>query len=162
MKIDQDKTILLTGASRGIGRKLAVHFAPQCGELILIARNSEKLKETSALVEKAGGNCRSYPVDLSRVDSIQALKDYLGNTPLDVLINNAADVTSKPLSETTLEETQRLIQTNVIGVLQLVQLLLPNLNSPATNVNVSSLAGYKPNPSQTVYSISKKAVNGIS
>jgi short-subunit dehydrogenase len=162
MKINQDKTILITGASQGIGRRLAVHFAPQCKELILMARNAENLAKTSKLIEEKGGSCNTFSVDLSELKSLQAFKDDLGTTSLDVLINNAADVTSKPFSDTSLEEIHRTIQTNVTGVLQLIHLLLPNLNPSATIVNISSLAGYKANPSQTVYSISKKAVNGIS
>jgi short-subunit dehydrogenase len=162
MKINQEITILITGASQGIGRKLAVHFAPQCKELILVARNTENLEETKKLVEENRGRCRTCSLDLSQLDSLRTFKDQLENAPIDILINNAADVTSKPFSETTLEEIQRLIQTNVTGVLQLIHLLLPNLNTPAVIVNISSLAGYKSNPSQTVYSISKKAVNGIS
>jgi len=162
MNIDTDKTILVTGASQGIGRKLAIHFARQCKELILMARNLDNLEETRRLVEEAGGTARVFSLDLSRLESIQEMNSGLGDASIDIIINNAADVTSKPFSETSLEEIDHLIQTNVTGVLQLVHVLLPRLNPASTIVNISSLAGYKSNPTQTVYSVSKTAVNGMS
>lgn len=158
--------MLITGASQGIGRALAVHFAAKAAELILTARSESKLKETAKMVELAGGRCAYHASDLRRLDTLEALTEQMRErgTKVNILVNNAADVTSKPFLETSVEEIESLIRTNVIGCLQLSRLVVPMMieRGEGMIVNVSSLAGYKPNPAQTVYSISKAAVNGMS
>lgn len=160
-----ESTVLITGASQGIGRHLAVHFGSKCGKVILWARNAEGLAATRRLVEEAGGRCATNAFDLTDLNSIQASVDALAleNDTVDVLINNAADVTSKPMLETSTAEINRLVGTNVTGPLQLCRLLLSDMieRGSGTIVNISSLAGYKTNPAQTVYSVTKKAVNGV-
>lgn len=155
------KRVLITGASQGIGRAIAVHVARGGAEVWLAARNETGLTETVARILDAGGTAHSVPCDLRNPHSVQDLARAAA--PVDLLIHNAADVTSKPLQETTLDEIESLIRTNVIGPLQLTRLLLPEMQGRegAAIVFVSSLAGYKPNPSQMVYSISKRAVNGM-
>ncbi|HEO72345.1 MAG TPA: SDR family oxidoreductase [Candidatus Hydrogenedentes bacterium] len=158
--------ILITGASQGIGRALALHFAGRGARVAVTARNEASLFETAWLVETAGGACFAQTSDLCAPETLEALvaavqKAFGG---VDILINNAADVTSKAFLDTSLEEIERLIRTNVAGALQLTRLAAPVMIEAGggTIVNVSSLAGYKPNVSQTVYSISKAAVNAMS
>ena len=83
---------------------------------------------------------------------------------MDILINNAADTTSKRFLDTTLEEIEGSIRTNLIGTLQLTRLIAPAMAERGSGaiINVSSLAGYKPNPAQTVYSIAKGGINAMS
>ena len=80
------------------------------------------------------------------------------------MINNAADVTSQPLADTSLTEIDSIIRTNVTGALLLARLLIPGMleRGGGAIVNIFSLAGYKPNPTETVYSVSKSAVNRMS
>jgi short-subunit dehydrogenase len=158
------KTILITGASGNVGRHLALHFAAVGARLILSGRNEDRLRETA---ESIGESCLlAHVADLTQRATLESLaiqaKDVVPE--LDVLINNAADVTSKPFEETSLEEIESIIGTNITGTLQLTRLLLPSLKrgGGGTIVNVSSLAGYKANPTQTVYSISKGATNVMS
>lgn len=160
-------TMLITGASQGIGRHLAVHFA-ECGANVYItARHEEGLRETAQRVQDAvRRRCAYFVSDLRRPDTLEGLVDWVQSEAgrVDVLINNAADVTSKEFLNTTLEEIDGLIRTNVTGCLQLCRLLVPEMIPCGGGmiVNISSLAGYKTNPGQTVYSISKAAVNAIS
>jgi len=165
MTID-GKTILITGASQGIGRFLAGHFATRGCRLVLTARNEANLDETASQAEAAGAHCFRQPSDLRVPDTLERLAEAVRSQVggVDVLINNAADVTSKPLLDSSLDEIDGLIRTNVIGCLQLTRLIVPMMQERGggTIVNISSLAGCKPNPTQTVYSISKAAVNGIS
>ena len=155
------KRFLITGASQGIGRRMAVYFTQRGAHVCLAARNAVGLDETARAIQDAGGACRCVPCDLRDEASIRTLAEAA--TPVDCLIHNAADVTSKPLLDTSPGEIDSLIRTNVIGPLQLTRLLLPVMRQRdgAMIVTISSLAGYKPNPAQTVYSISKYAVNGI-
>ncbi len=157
---DLDK-ILITGASQGIGRRLALHFAGKGSEVWIAARNEAALEETARMAADAGGVCHVAECDLRNRASLERLATAVGD--VDCLIHNAADVTSRPLTETSLEEIESIVATNITGPLELTRLLLPGMRARnrGTIVTISSLAGYKPNPSQTVYSISKSAVNAM-
>ncbi len=160
------KTMLITGASQGIGRFLALYFAKRGARLVLAARNGANLQQTALLVQEAGAACFYQPCDLRVPHTLERLAEAIRTEVggVDVLINNAADVTSKPLLESSLDEIDGQIRTNVIGSLQLTRLVVPMMleRGGGMVVNISSLAGCKPNPAQTVYSISKAAVNGMS
>lgn len=165
MNIDSS-TILITGASQGIGRQLAIHFAKKGAEIMIAARNRSKLDETAALINAEGGRVTPLVLDLCNLQTIQALANDIQTLgkPIDILINNAADCRSKPLLETSLEEIDAIVRTNVIGCFQLCRLIAPMMieQGHGAIANVSSLAGYNPNPAQTVYSTSKAAVNAMS
>ena len=160
------KNIVITGASQGLGQFLAIYFAQKGNKVILIARNEEGLQETLRQVEEAGGTGHYCVADLSDSKSLVKAVEHIGSQykKIDILINNAADVTSKPLLETDLDEIAHLVQTNITGPLQLTRLLIPQMeiSKEPSIINISSLAGYKANPTQTVYSITKTAVNGMS
>jgi NAD(P)-dependent dehydrogenase (short-subunit alcohol dehydrogenase family) len=150
------KHILVTGASRGIGRYLCSWFASRGADVIGTVRTSQNTPE----------QYRTLRMDLKEPDSIENLAARLKESMprLDILINNAADTTSKPLRETSFDEIDSLVRTNVTGMLQLCRAVAPWMAETGGGaiVNISSLAGYKPNPSQTAYCVSKSAVNGAS
>ena len=158
--------MLITGASRGVGRELAVHFAGAVRRLTLVARDRAGLEETAEQARKRGAECHIVPTDLNDYASVEALVRRLKTSEnrVDILVNNAADVTSKPLNETTDDEVDSLLRTNVGGPLALCRELAAPMvaNRAGYIINISSLAGYKANPQQTVYSITKAAVNGMS
>jgi short-subunit dehydrogenase len=156
---------VITGATGVVGRGLARHFAAQGVQLVLTARNTEKLRDLAQSLSADSNQVHVKSADLVNADSLVALGAFIRDTVphVDVLINNAADVTSKPLMESSLEEIDRQIRTNVTGTLQLCRLLAPMMaGGERVIVNISSLAGYKPNPAQTVYSVSKAGINAIS
>ncbi len=155
-------SILITGASRGLGRVLAVECARAGGRVSIAARDENALHETSALMDGGARGLYAFDlVDRSAVERAAAQIVAEGRAP-DILVHNAADVTSKPLRETSPEEIEHLISANITGPLVLTRALLPAMleRGRGSVVWVSSLAGYKPNPTQTVYSITKTAVNG--
>lgn len=159
----QDTVIVLTGATGTVGQGLARHFASRGAHLVLTARNQEPLETLARSLPPSRAQVKM--ADLSDANSLRDLEaDLETSVPrVDILINNAADVTSRPLMESSLEAIDRQIRTNVIGTLQLCRLLIPHMQGGMKRiVNISSLAGYKPNPMQTVYSISKSGVNAIS
>lgn len=158
--------VLVTGASRGIGHFLARFFAARRARVVVTARTEPPLHALGEDIEKNGGDCFVYASDLRDGESLVALVDAVIEKygTVDILINNGADVTSKPFLETSLEEIEGLIRTNVTGALQLSRLVAPLMTEKGRGmiVNISSLAGYKPNTAQTVYSVSKSAVNAMS
>ena len=167
MRLD-GSTVLITGASQGVGRRLAVYLGRRVKdvEILIGARNEGNLRETARLVAETGARCSLYACDLRDPASIEGLVETVRREGkrVNVLINNAADVTSKPLMQTSLDEIDSLVRTNVTGPIQLCRLVAPMMlaRGGGAIVNISSLAGYKPNPSQTVYSATKSAVNGVS
>lgn len=156
------RTILITGATGLVGRGLAKYFSGTGASILLCGRNEERLRELAARTHGAV----AYVADLCDAGSLARMVDRIladGRTP-DIVINNAADITSLPLLESSLEDIDRIVRTNVIGTLQLCRLLVPDMiaNGGGSLVTISSLAGYKPNPAQTVYGISKAALNATS
>lgn len=160
------KTMLITGASQGIGRYCAKYFAQRGVEVVLTARREHVLREVGDEIVASGGRCSAFPLDLADARSIARLADTLCNQgkAIDILFNNAADLTSKPLLESSFDEIESLIRTNVTGILQLCRAVVPFMTAKRSGaiINMSSLAGYKCNPAQTAYSVSKRTVNGIS
>ena len=165
MNID-GATMLITGASQGIGQRLAVHLAPKVTEIVVAARDRSKLEKTVTLIQAAGGKATPLVLDLCNHESIQGAVDQIRSSGkrIDILINNAANAISRPLLDSTLEEIDSIVRTNVIGCLQLCRLISPILIEQGQGmiINISSLAGYNPNGRQTVYSTSKAAVNALS
>jgi short-subunit dehydrogenase len=145
---------------------LAIHFAGIARRIVLVARDQDALEASADEARKGGAECIPIPADLSDYRSVEALTQHLTKLDhrIDVLINNAADVTSKPLTATTDAEIDALIRTNIGGPLALCREVAAGMAASGAGyiVNISSLAGYKPNPAQTVYSITKAAVNGMS
>lgn len=154
--------ILITGATGLVGSGLAQYFASRGWRVVLTARDQVRLNALSASLH----NAPAYAADLADAASLERLvakMDADGVLP-DVLVNNAADVTSKPLLDTSMDEIERIVRTNVTGTLHLCRLLAPGMiaRGGGAIVNISSLAGYKPNPAQTAYSITKGALNVLS
>lgn len=153
------KTVLITGATGTVGSGLARYYTSRSHCVILTARDSTRLTELATSIN----NTPAYTADLSDASSLERLVARLqtDDHAIDVLINNAADVTSKPFLETSLEEIDRIVRTNITGTLQLSRIIGADMASRGRGaiVNISSLAGYKPNPAQTVYSITKGALN---
>lgn len=160
------RTILLTGATGVVGGGLAASFAARGARLLLTGRREEALEALTQRIRTEGGACDSCVSDLRDVESLKRLAEFAngGGRHVDILINNAADTMSKPFIESSLEEIAVSIETNLTGTLQLTRLLVPGMAARGSGaiVNISSLAGYKPNPAQTVYSIAKGGINAMS
>lgn len=153
------KTIVVVGASRGIGKAIVDQFA-QISEyrIIAMARNSEKLNANFSQFS----NVRCVEIDLNSPQLIDHLKSaYSDIQKIDILINNAGYLVNKPFTEITAEDFTQSYQINVIGVMQTVQALLPKMVSGGHIVNISSIGGFQGSvkfPGLTAYSTSKAAL----
>ncbi len=160
------KTILLTGAAGFVGQGLARCLAERGARLLLTSRREEQLDALASEIRAKGGCCECFVADLCSSESLSKLSEWAtqGERTVDILINNAADTTSKRFLDTTLEEIEGSIRTNLIGTLQLTRMIAPAMAERGSGaiVNISSLAGYKSNPAQTVYSIAKGGINAMS
>ena len=118
--------LLVTGASRGIGRAIAVRLAGPGREIMMHGRDRSALAETSRMVAAREGVPRVVVGDLAQTVDVLALVDAVGG-PLDVLVNNAGASVVKPLSELTLDEWQRGLAVGVTAPFLLTQRLLPRM-----------------------------------
>jgi short-subunit dehydrogenase len=148
---------VLTGASGGIGRALAVALAPHCDELLLVGRDATRLAETAAA---AGPAARAIVADLTTREG----RDAIVLPRANLLVNNAGAGDFARLAEQSDAALERMVQANVLAPMQLTRRLLPLLEREpeAWIVNVGSIMGYLGYPGQAAYCASKFALRGFS
>jgi hypothetical protein len=162
------KTIVITGASSGLGETTARHLASKGANVVLGARREEQLKQITSEINQAGkGKAIYLKTDVTKKDQVQALVDKAVQEfgKLDVIINNAGLMSIAPMSETKVEEWERMIDINIKGVLYGIAAALPIFQKQEFGhfINLSSAAGVKVfSPGGTVYSGTKFAVSAIS
>ena len=158
--------VLVTGASKGIGRGIASVLGTRGHEVGLIARSEGLLEKVLEEIRAAGGTGAAAPCDL-RVpeqveEAVEKLVDALGG--VDALVNNAGLVIRKDALTISIDEWQAMIETNLNGVFYTTRAVLPRLVSQGHGhiVNISSISGYLPLPGGSGYAASKYAVTGFS
>jgi short-subunit dehydrogenase len=158
--------ILITGASQGIGRALALAAARQGAKLLAAARSEPLLRELAEEARKTGTTLHTVVADVTSPEDRQRMLDAavrdLGG--LDVLVNNAGIGATGAFAEASQERLRKIFEVNFFGTTETTRLFLPLLrkgNKPAI-VNVSSILGKRAFPSRSEYSASKFAVQGFS
>ena len=158
-----DKTILVTGANRGIGRAIAEELAHHPVNLLLGMRN---LESYVPIENSYARNIKPIKLDLSSKESIDQSIGSIKNDikDLDILINNAGQFVAGPLQKQNLDEIYSLFQVNIVGLIHLTHSLLPILlaRKQAKIVNNASIAGYAYLPDNSTYSATKAAVVAFS
>lgn len=151
------KTVLITGASSGLGAAMAIQFKEGDYKLILTGRNAERLDE---VCNQVGATAQSIICDLSSPEDINALVKSLGDDPLDLLINNAGVVSKNSFEKTPDEEWTQQWVVNMMGPVRLTRSLFPNLKKAhsAKVINVSSTAALRPVLGLSAYSAVKAAM----
>jgi len=159
------KTVLITGASSGIGRAAAFKIARAGGIPLLVARSADKLEETRQQIEDLGGTAYAYTADIADPESIENLyKQVLADhAAVDILVNNAGRSIrrSVALSYDRFHDFERTIQLNYLGTIKLIMGLLPHMRERKSGhiVNVSSI-GVQTNPPRfSAYVASKAALD---
>jgi len=162
------KTVVITGASSGIGRSTALKVAQAGGVPILIARGKDKLEETRAEIEAAGGTAFVYACDLSDLEAIDTMSEQLRNDheTIDFVVNNAGRSIrrSLALSHDRFHDFERTMQLNYFGAIRLVMGVLPKMREQGSGhvVNISSI-GVQTNPPRfSAYVASKSALDSWS
>jgi len=162
------KKVIVTGASRGIGFELVKQYAESGYEVLAISRNADRLeylkKECLSINPQALVHIISF--DLANGDFEAQLIPYINKCfqQVDILINNAGALVSKPFTEISVEELERVYRVNVHAVFRLTQLLMPKFSDKAHILNISSVGGVQGSvkfPGLTAYSSSKAALVGL-
>ena len=149
------KTIVVTGTSSGIGNEICIQAAKLNYKVISISRNIEPLKGINGI--------DSYIVDITDKKSIKNFIDNLRNRDLkiDILINNAGQLSNELFGETSYESFKQTFDVNVFGLAEITRSLIPFINKSGHVINISSIGGVngsKKFPGLSVYSSSKAAV----
>jgi short-subunit dehydrogenase len=156
-------TVLVTGASSGIGEALASVFAEHGHDLVLVARSADKLEQLAdQLVADHGVVVAVRTVDLSKPRSAGKLADGLRREgwEIDVLVNNAGVLQHGAFAEMSPGDHQRMIQLNVAGMTDLLACFLPDMLERGAGriLNVASIASFLPVPSLATYAATKAYV----
>lgn len=157
--------VLITGATRGIGRATALHLARLGHHVIATGRNVELLAGLQALATKESLSLEAARLDVTdEAACIKTVDTCLNSGGLNALINNAGYGLHACLEEVALDEVRTLFETNVYAPLRLSQLVLPHMRKrgSGTIVNVGSVAGVVGVPIEGGYSASKFALRSIS
>ncbi len=161
------KTVIITGASSGIGQAAAMKIARAGGIPILVARSKDKLDEVKRDIERAGGVAYTYSCDIADNDSVDAFFEqaFADHASIDMLVNNAGRSIrrSVALSYDRFHDYERTIQLNYLGTIRMIIKLLPHMRERGSGhiVNVSSI-GVQTNPPRfSAYVASKAALDAF-
>ena len=161
------KTVIITGASSGIGLAAAHKIAAAGGIPLLVARSEDKLLEAKAEIERNGGTAYAYTADLSEYDSIDALveKVFSEHASIDILVNNAGRSIRRSVAASydRFHDYERTVKLNYLGTIKLILGVLPHMTEKKAGhiVNVSSI-GVQTNPPRfSAYVASKAALDAF-
>ncbi len=156
------RRILVTGASRGIGRAIALELAAPGRVLLLHGRDEAALAATQRAVEERGAEGHAVVCDLADAVATVAMADAIAREPLDVLVNNAGIAIVRPLGEVSLGDWERSLAVNVTAPFLLTQRLAPVMPEGSSIVNILSIAAKTGFSGWSSYSASKFALEGFS
>ena len=162
----QERVAIVTGASSGIGRAVALLFAKNGMNVVAVGRNEKELTKLSdnATLTETGGSIKIHLADVTDVTKIEgvvtAVIDTFGS--IDVLVNSAGIIKTGTLENTTLDDWDELMDINLRSVFNLMQKCIPHLTETKGNiVNVSSVAGTRAFPGVLGYCVSKAAIDQL-
>lgn len=161
------KTAFITGTTSGFGRAFALRLAQLGYNLVITGRRKERLDELSAQIKK-NFNVEVLPLNFD-VRNKKACESAINSLPekfqqIDLLVNNAGVAAgASPFDESDLDDFERMLDTNVKGLLYITKLIIPDMIKRQAGhiVNISSIAGIEVYPNGHVYCASKHAVNAI-
>lgn len=153
------QTILLTGASRGIGAFIARALAKEKATVVGVARSQQGLDQLSAEVKALGSRWLGIKYDLSNVEDLPNLVQQINQLvgPIDILINNAGIEIYKNFQDYSTSELQSVLTINLLSGMELTRLLLPTMLRQKRGhiINIASLSGKKGNAYNSIYCASK-------
>ncbi len=166
MSAIQNKVVIITGASSGLGEATARRLAKNGAKLMLAARRENRLQKLGSEIEQDGGTAKYQVTDVTDRSAVDALvkvtKEAYGK--IDVLVNNAGLMPLSPLAEIKVEEWEKMIDVNIKGVLYGIAAVMPVMLQQESGhiINLSSVAGHKVFPGGAVYCATKFAIKAIS
>jgi short-subunit dehydrogenase len=159
-----NKVVIITGASSGIGKALAFEFGKAGAKIVITGRNTQKLEETAQELQSQNIDTLAIIADVSKeADNQRMIAETLAKYgQIDILINNAGMSMRALFEEVDLSVIRQLMDINFFGTVYATKYALPHiLKSQGSIVAISSIAGYRGLPARTGYSASKFAMHGF-
>lgn len=156
---------LVTGASRGLGKAIAIALGKNGAKVACVARDTSKLAETVSEIQQAGGTAEAFACDVTKGESVQQVIDAVGEKwgRLDILVNNAGITKDTLFPRMSDEQWDDVINTNLRGTFLFMRAVTRPMMQQRYGriINISSVSGLMGNPGQANYSASKAALIGM-
>jgi len=160
-----NKVALITGGDSGIGRSVAVHFAREGADVVVVYKEeNEDAQETKQMVEKEGRRCILLAGDIGREDFCQEIvrQTVAEFGRMNIVVNNAAEQHPKDsLEEIKTEDLESTFRTNILSMFHIVKAALPHLDSGDSIINTTSVTAYRGSEHLLDYSSTKGAINSF-
>jgi len=161
----EGKTALITGASKGLGKAIALALAEAGARVALASRNLELLNETAAAVRTRGGEAAVFQTDVTVEAQVLRLEKAVAGEfgKVQILVNNAGMNIRKPVTDFTLAEWRQVMDTNVDGVFLMCRSFVPQMRGQGYGriLNLTSIMSHVGLPGRTAYAASKTALLGL-
>ncbi|WP_243290156.1 SDR family oxidoreductase [Bacillus sp. FJAT-47783] len=162
----KDRLVIITGASSGIGEKMAYEVAKSGGHLILLARRKARLAEIAkAIEERYNVRCHYYELDVRHLGNVEQTFQHILNEHdrIDVLVNNAGFGLFRSFEEASLDEMEAMFEVNVYGMMACTKYVLQKMLNQQSGhiINIASQAGKMATPKSSLYAATKHAVLGF-
>jgi 2-deoxy-D-gluconate 3-dehydrogenase len=157
------KTALVTGASKGIGASIAIAMAQAGADVVLVGRSQDSLSVTRTEIENLGRTTETLIADVESRDQIAAAFKSIEQLNVEIVVNNAGSISRAPAIETSLEDWDRIIDTNLNSVFQISQLCAKSMlvRGHGRIINIASLLSFQGGINVPAYTASKHAVAGV-
>jgi NAD(P)-dependent dehydrogenase (short-subunit alcohol dehydrogenase family) len=159
------KVAVITGASKGLGKAMALALGGAGANLALVSRDLEQLNAVKLEVEAAGGHAETFQADISEEENVRQLeRDVMkAFNGVHILINNAGINLRKQLIEFSLEEWRRVLDTNLTSVFLMCRSFVPHMKGAGYGriINMTSIMSHVSLPGRSAYSASKTALLGL-
>jgi gluconate 5-dehydrogenase len=163
------KSAIVTGASRGMGRDIAIGLAEAGADVVVCSRKTDGCRETVAAIEALGRNAWAFGVDLGDAEQVQGFAERAlsAASGIDILVNNAAFIWGAPTLDYPLEGWDRVFDLNIRGLFHLTQRIARDMaeHGGGNIVNIASISALRGAPDETepmvAYNASKGAVNAL-
>lgn len=159
------KIALISGASKGLGKAMALALSSHGATVALASRNREKLDEVKQEIEKSGGNAKVFIADMTQEQDVRRLEREVSSQlgKVQILINNAGTNIRKNLIDFSLEEWQTVMDTNLTSVFLMCRAFVPHMRGTGYGriLSMSSIMSHISLPGRSAYSSSKAALLGL-